>query len=420
MIFIESAKVVDPNSQYHNKVVNILIKGKKIEEIGRNLKAPKTARIIKTKNLHIAPGFFDLRASFRDPGHEWKEDLKSGIQAASKGGFTGVMIMPSTTPSIDNKSQVEYIKKICSGKIVDVLPAGSITKKLEGTDLSEMYDMHQNGVLAFTDDEKSIQHAEIMKIALLYVKSFNGTIINQPNDKSISKGGQINEGAISTRLGLKGIPGLSEELMLARDIQLAEYTEGKLHVSCISTAQSVKLIRAAKKKGINITSDVAIHNLVLDETMAEDFNTFYKVNPPLRTKKDIKELIKGLKDGTIDAICTEHRPEDIENKKVEFHNSTFGMISLRTAFSLACRLEKELGIDHIIRKMSINPREIIGLEVPDINIGSKANLCLFNPKEEWTLTEKEIVSKSKNSPFIGETLIGKILGVINNGFIHFS
>ena len=280
-----------------------------------------------------------------------------------------------------------------------------------------MFDMSRSGALAFTDDKNSIQHANVMKIALLYTKNFGGIIMSQANDKSISTDGHMNEGVTSTILGLKGIPSLAEYLMIARDIKLAEYTKGRLHFSCISTAESVELIRIAKKQGLNITADVAIHNLVLDETACEGFDTRYKVNPALRTQKDIKALIKGLKDGTIDAICSDHSPEDIENKKVEFDNAEFGMIGLQTAFSLACQLENEIGMEGIIEKMAINPRKLLGLNAPEINIEKPANLCLFNPSTKWTLEEKDILSKSKNTPFIGKTLKGKIVGVVNNGIL---
>ena len=418
IVLIRAAKVIDPNSKHNNKVVDILINNGIIQEIRKNINAPKGANIIEEKGIHVSPGLFDLHANFRDPGFEWKEDIKTGTLAAAKGGFTGVLSMPSTLPTTDTKSQVEYIQKISSDNVVNVYPAGSITKDLKGYELSEMYDMSRSGALAFTDDKNSIQHAGVMKLALLYAKNFGGIIMNQPNDKSISKDGQMNEGVISTVLGLKGIPSLAEELMIARDIKLVEYTKGRLHFSCISTAKSVELIRVAKKQGLNITADVAIHNLVLDETSCEGFDTSYKLNPALRTQKDITALIKGLKDNTIDAISSDHTPEDIENKKVEFDNAEFGMISLQTAFSLACKLENEIGLEGIIEKMAINPRKLLGINVPDINTDKAANLCLFNPKNEWTLEEKNIVSKSKNTPFIGKTLKGKIIGVINNGKLY--
>ena len=417
IVLIRAAKVVDPNSKHHNKVVDILIEKGIIQDIGKNLTVPKDADIIEEKGLHVSPGLFDLHVNFGDPGFEWKEDMQTGMLAAAKGGFTGVLCMPSTLPVIDTKSQVEYIQKMSTGNVVNVHPAGSITKNLKGQELTEMFDMNRSGALAFTDDKNSIQHAGVMKLALLYAKNFGGIIMNQANDKSISKDGQMNEGVTSTLLGLKGIPSLAEDLMIARDIKLAEYTEGRLHFSCISTAASVELIRAAKKQGLKITADVAIHNLVLDETVCKGFDTRNKVNPALRTQKDIKALLKGLKDGTIDAICTDHTPQDIEHKKIEFDNAEFGMIGLQTAFSLACQLEQEIGLEGIIDKMAIKPRKILGIEVPEVNIEKAANLCLFNPSTEWTLEEKDIVSKSKNTPFVGKTLKGKIVGVVNNGIL---
>ena len=417
IVLIRAAKVVDPNSKYNNKVVDILIKNGIIQDIGKNLTVPKDADIIEEKGLHVSPGLFDLHVNFGDPGFEWKEDMQTGMLAAAKGGFTGVLCMPSTLPVIDTKSQVEYIQKMSTGNVVNVHPAGSITKNLKGQELTEMFDMNRSGALAFTDDKNSIQHAGVMKLALLYAKNFGGIIMNQANDKSISKDGQMNEGVTSTLLGLKGIPSLAEDLMIARDIKLAEYTEGRLHFSCISTSSSVELIRAAKKQGLKITADVAIHNLVLDETVCKGFDTRNKVNPALRTQKDIKALLIGLKDGTIDAICTDHTPQDIEHKKIEFDNAEFGMIGLQTAFSLACQLEQEIGLEGIIDKMAINPRKILGIEAPEVNIEKAANLCLFNPSTEWTLEEKDIVSKSKNTPFVGKTLKGKIVGVVNNGIL---
>lgn len=417
IVFIRAAKVVDPNSKHHNKVVDILIEKGIIKEIGENLTTPKDAEIIDENGLHVSPGLFDLHVNFGDPGFEWKEDMQTGMLAAARGGFTDVLCMPSTLPAIDTKSQVEYLQKISADNVVNVHPAGSVTKMLKGQELTEMFDMSRSGALAFTDDKNSIQHAGVMKLALLYAKNFDGIIMNQANDKSISTDGQMNEGVTSTFLGLRGIPSLAEELMIARDIKLVEYTEGRIHFSCISTASSVELIRAAKKQGLNITADVAIHNLVLDETSCEGFDTRYKVNPALRTQKDIKALIKGLKDGTIDAICTDHTPQDIEHKKIEFDNAEFGMIGLQTAFSLACQLEHEIGLEGIIDKMAINPRKLLGLEAPEVNIEKAANLCLFNPSTEWILKEKDILSKSKNTPFIGKRLKGKIVCVVNNGIL---
>lgn len=417
-LLIRAAKVVDPNSKHHQKVVDILIDNGNIKEIGKSIKAPSGAQLIEKEGLHVAPGLFDLHVNFRDPGHEWKEDLQSGTDAAIKGGFTGVVCMPSTLPIIDTKTQIEYIRKMSKGTALDIHPSGAITKGLKGMELTEMFDMSRSGAVAFTDDKNSIQHAGVMKLALLYVKNFGGVIMNQANDKSISADGHMNEGITSTMLGLKGIPSLAENLMVARDIKLSEYTDGRLHFSCISTERSVELIRTAKKNGLKVSCDVAIHNLILDETACNGFDTRYKLNPALRTQKDIKALIKGLKDGTIDAICTDHTPEDIENKKVEFDNAEFGIIGLQTAFSLACQLEKEIGLEGIIEKMAINPRKLLGLKVPEITTEKAANLFLFKPKIEWILDEKDIVSKSKNSPFIGKTLKGKVIGVVNNGMYN--
>ena len=332
---IKSAKVIDSNSKFNGKVVDILIEKGIISKIGKSIPNPKKIEEVNYKDLHVSAGWFDMRVNFCDPGLEYKEDLNSGLKAAAKGGFTGVMIMPDTNPTTDSKSGIEYIINKTKGNIVDALPAGCLSHNCEGKEMAEMYDMSSAGAVAFTDNKKSISKASLLNRALLYSQSFNGLIMNFPNDKEISNGGQINEGVVSTELGLKGIPALAEELMVSRDIYLAEYCNSRLHLSNISTKQSVKLIADAKKKGIKITADVNSYHLLLDETELLQFDNNCKVNPPLRTKEDIKALIAGVKNGTIDAICSDHTPEDIENKQCEFDHSAFGMINLQTSFAAA-------------------------------------------------------------------------------------
>ena len=408
---IKSAKIIDPNSSFNNKVVDVLIENGVIKNINTSINSDDSMNVIEYKDLHISPGLFDLKVNFRDPGMEWKEDLTSGVSAAEKGGFTGVLLMPTVSPICDNKVQVDYIKNKTANNLVEVVACGSITKNAHGEQLSEMYDMHNAGAKAFTD-AKNLANVNLIKLALQYTKTFNSIIINQPNDKNLSAGGSMNEGITSTQLGLKGIPNVSEEIALSKDIEILKYTGGKLHVSCISTAKSVELIRNAKAEGLQITADVAIHNLILNDEFCENFDTNYKVFPPLRSKADVSALIKGIKEGVIDAICSDHSPEDVDNKQLDFSNAAFGIIGLQTAFSLA----HQIGIkeEEIINLLSINPRKILGLEVPKIETESKANLFCYLPNERYQLEEKDIASKSKNTPFLNQDLKAKVVGTLRN------
>ncbi|MBI3500182.1 MAG: dihydroorotase [Bacteroidetes bacterium] len=417
-LLIKSAKVVDPNSPHHNKTISIFIENGIIKEVsGYKLQVSSSnTQIIEADGLHISPGFFDMQVNFRDPGHEYKEDLLSGCASASAGGFTGVAVMPGTHPPIDNKSQIEYVKRKIAGNIIDVFPVGAITQNTDGKELSEMFDMHSAGAVAFSDDKKPVSDSGLLLRALLYAKNFNGLLLTHCDEKTISLNGQMNEGKISTSLGLKGIPALAEEVMVARNLFLCEYTSGRIHFSSISTAGSVQLIREAKKKKLKVTASVNAYNLALDDLLLKDFDTNYKVNPPLRTKEDIASLKKGLTDGTIDAITSDHSPEDVENKNVEFDYAAFGMIGVQTAFAIA-NTYSNLKLNELVKKFSVRPREIFGLPVSKIKAGEKANLTLFLPNKEWKLEEKNIRSKSKNTPFIGKKLKGKIVGVVNNGSV---
>jgi len=428
-LLVKSARVVDPNSPHHNKTVSILIEYGIIRKISSGkIDVPSTTKIIEAEGLHVSPGFFDMQVNFRDPGHEYKEDLLSGSLAAASGGFTGVAVMPGTHPPIHTKSEIEYIKNKTAGNLVDVFPVGAISHNTDGKELSEMYDMHTAGAIAFSDDKKPVSDAGLLMRALLYTKNFSAgggsarggqsTIMVHCDEKTISLNGQMNEGKTSTGLGLKGMPALAEEIMVARNLFLCEYTGGKIHFQSVSTARSVELIRDAKKKKLNVTASVNAHHLAQDDSALSDFDTYYKVNPPLRSKADIDALKKGLADGTIDAITSDHSPEDEENKKVEFDYAAFGMIGLETCFALA-NTYSNLKLNDLIKKFAIRPREIFGMAAPKIREKEKANLTLFLPNKEWKFEEKDIRSKSKNTPFIGKKLKGKIVGVVNNGKLEF-
>ena len=416
-ILIKSALIIDPQSKYHQKKMDILVEDGKIQKIKKSIKIDNKSKITeyKQKNLHVSPGWFDIHVNFCEPGYEEKETILTGSNAAIKGGFTGVMLMPNTKPYIDNKGILEFIKNISKKNIIDIHVAGNITKKCEGNDIVEMYDMYKSGCKAFTDDKNSLNRNDVMKIAMLYSKDADFLIMNYACDTSLAKG-HMNEGEISTRLGLKGIPSVAEEIMVDRDLNLCKYTDSKLHLSYISTKESINKIKKAKSLGLKVSSDVAIHNLFLTEDLIKNFDTRYKVLPPLRTKVDNLSLINGLKNDVIDIISSDHTPINEEYKKTEFDNAESGIIGLESAFGLLGKhvLDK-IGISKLIEKISINPRKILNIEEVIIEEGKKANMTLFDPEIDWVFNEKDIKSKSKNTPFIGEKLKGKALAVINNG-----
>lgn len=414
-VLIKSCTVLDPQSSHYQKVVDVLIENGKIAKIAVNISSD--VHEIDGKGKFLAPGFFDLNTSLGDPGLETKEDFNTGSKAAAAGGFTGLAVMPHNAPTTDSKSQVAYIINQAKGNLVDIFPYGCISQKREGKDLAEMFDMKQTGAIAFTDGDRPIQDAGLMERALLYAKGFDALVMSYPEDESIAGKAKMNEGAMSTLLGMKGIPNLAEELMVVRDLYLAEYTGAKVHFSTISTAHSVELIKAAKKKGVPVTCDVAAHHLVLTDEDLADFDSNYKVKPPLRTLTDVKALIKGLKDGVVDAIVSQHKPQEIEFKAVEFEIAHYGIIGLQTALSLT--LKAGLTPPEAVEKLAIAPRKILGLAIPTINEGSEANLVLFD-ESEWQYSTQNNFSKSANSPFLNQQLKGKVWLTCNNNQVYTS
>jgi len=414
-VLIKSAKIVDKGSALNGKTVDLLIENGIISAIEETIENKNNIKEVSLENLHVSSGWLDMRVNFCDPGSEYKEDLESGLNAAAKGGFTGVVTMPDTLPATSTKAGIEYIINKAKGNLVDVYPTGSLSHNNEGKDISEMYDMHKAGAVAFTDNKKSINNASLLNRALLYNQSFNGLVMDFPNNATICNNGQMNEGVVSTQLGLKGIPALAEELNVIRDIYLAEYCDAPIHLTNISTKKSVELIREAKGKRLKVTADVNSYHLLLNDEELVAFESDLKVMPPLRTHDDIDALIEGVKDGTIDVICSDHTPEDIENKQCEFDQAAFGITNLQTSFAVAnTALFDEVELDELIEKITANPRKLLKLETVEVAVGAKANLTLFNPEAEWCLTEADIVSKSKNTPFIEEELVGEVYGVINN------
>lgn len=412
-ILIKSAHIIDILSPYNGKVMDILIENGVITSISATIVPKKTVKTITSKNLCVSVGWLDMQANFCDPGFEHKEDMHTGINAAAAGGYTAVALVSSTQPTIHSKAEVEYIKNKSANAIVDVYPVGTLSYKQEGKDIAEMYDMHLSGAVAFSDDKKAVNDSGLLMRALLYAKNFGGLIIAHCDEKAISQEGKMNEGVVSTQLGLKGIPALAEELMVNRNVFLAEYTDAPIHLPNISTERSVALIKKAKEKGIKITAAVNAYNLVLTDNLLEGFDSNYKLNPPLRTQKDVDALRKGIADGTIDVITSDHRPQDIESKDVEFDYAANGMIGLESAFALINSTKDKLKLEAIIKTLTVNPRTILKLKQPKIAQGESANLTLFDPDFEWTFDKQAIKSKSRNTPFIGQTFKGKVLGIIN-------
>lgn len=408
-IIIRGAKIIDSKSPFHNQTLDILIIDGFIKKIGKSLPNSENADEIKLDNLHVSQGWFDSSVSFGEPGFEDRETIENGLNTASKSGFTAIALQPNSFPIIDNQSQVNFVTNKSHGFATQLFPIGALTKESEGKDMAELYDMKKAGAVAFGDYNKSLDNANLLKIALQYVQDFDGLVIAFAQDEKIKGNGVANEGIVSTQLGLKGIPNLAEELQIARNLFLLEYTGGKLHIPTISTAKSVQLIKEAKAKGLNVTCSVAVHHLVLTDSTLEGFDTRYKVSPPLRTETDRKALLKGIKDGTIDIITSDHNPIDIEHKKMEFDTAKNGTIGLESAFGA---LMTVLPLETIIEKLTAG-KAVFSIENHSIDEGLKANLTLFNPEPKSIFTKSNILSKSKNSAFLGMEIKGKVYGIVN-------
>ncbi len=413
-LLIKQATVVNTRSPYHGKTVDILIERGVITQIKKNIVPEKGIKTIEEEGLCVSAGWLDMQANFCDPGHEHKETLENGLKTAAKGGFTGVCVMSGTNPPLHNKAQIDYVVNRGKGNLTDVFPVGTISYNQEGKDLSEMYDMQLAGAVAFSDYKKPLKDAGLVLRALQYSQNINSFIITHADDKTISQGGQMNEGVVSTKLGLKGIPALAEELMIQRNIQILEYTGGKIHFPTISTKGSVDLIKKAKANGLRVTCGVAAHQLLLDETELEGFDTHYKLNPPLRAKEDVNALKRALENGTIDVVVSDHYPQDIESKDLEFDLADNGIVALQTAFNCLVTGMPKIAAEKVGECLAENPRAVLGLKPILIKEEEEANLTLFTLSGKTTLSEKQIVSKSKNTPFIGESLQGKVIGAINN------
>lgn len=410
-IVLKNATIIDPKSAFHKQMLDIKIQDGKIIEIGKNLTSDADFIEIVEDDLHVSQGWMDSSVSFGEPGYEDRETITNGLKVAAKSGFTAVALQPNSFPVIDNQSQIRFVLDKAKNNATDLYPIGALTMGSEGNDLAELFDMKNAGAIAFGDYNKAIQNANIQKIALQYVQDFNGLVISYCIDNSIKGKGIVHEGPVSTKLGLKGIPTLAEELHIARNLFLLEYTGGKMHIPTISTIKSIELIKEAKAKGLQVTCSVAVHQLVLTDDKLAGFDSRYKVAPPLRDEATRKALINAVIDGTIDCISSDHNPLDIEHKKLEFDLAKDGTIGLESAFGA---LQTVLPLEVVIEKLT-SVKSIFGIEENAIEVGSTANLSLFNIKSNWTFTKENILSKSKNSAFLGQTMKGKALGIYNNG-----
>ena len=413
-ILLKSATIVDnTNSKLHLKKRDILILKGVIEEIATLIKPAGNIKTLNLKNLHVSAGWFDSSVSFGEPGYEERETITNGINVASRSGYTDIVLNPNTYPLPDSSGDIVFLKNAAKEQPTKLHPLGTLTVLSEGIDLAELYDMQNSGAVGFYDFKKSISNSNLLKIALQYSQDFKGLVYSFPMDKKIMSKGIVNEGISSTRVGLKGIPALAEELQIARDLFILEYTGGCLHIPTISTAKSVRLIGEAKRKGLNVSCSVAVHNLLFSDDVLDSFDSNYKVLPPLRTSKDISALIKGLKEGVIDLVTSDHTPIDIEEKRIEFDNAAYGTIGLENAFGVLNELfETETAVALLSKG-----RERFGLSPVTIEKGSLANLTLFDPKSEFIYTKKHCISTSKNSMFFGEKMKGKVYGIIANNRI---
>lgn len=419
-ILIKNGRVIDPTNKI-DAVLDILVENGKIIEIGKELRTPNSAiRIIDASGKIVVPGLIDMHVHLREPGYEYKETIKTGTEAALAGGFTSIACMPNTKPVNDNQSVTDFIfDKARKEGAVHVYPVGAITKGLKGEELSEIGELKSAGVIAITDDGKPVMNSELMRRGMEYATMFDLPVISHCEDLHLSEGGVMNEGFVSTELGLKGIPNASEDVMTARDIALAELTGARLHIAHVSTRGAVNLIRDAKNRGVKVTCETAPHYFTLTEKMATDYNTNAKMNPPLRSGDDLQAIREGLKDGTIDVIATDHAPHEASEKDVEFDKAPFGIVGLETSLPLTLKLVEEdiISLTEAIAKLTVNPARILSLNKGTLSVGADADISIINPDSEWQIDVKKFKSKGKNSPFQGWNVKGMLNTVIMNGIV---
>lgn len=417
-ILLKNLTAINPEQNLQEKNIDLLLLDGKIAEFAHNLDYDeKTVKIIDLSGKHVVPGFIDIHVHLREPGREDEETIETGCMSAASGGFTAVACMPNTEPTIDSAEVVEFIKNRSKNNIVDVYPVAAATVGRKGEFLSPMLELKEAGAVAFSDDGVAIKNASILKRAMEYAKMIDLPIIEHCEDESLSFG-SMNEGINSTLFGLPPLPSVSEDLIVMRDILMAQYTGARVHIAHISSANAVKMVREAKDKNIKVTAEVTPHHFTLTDDALKTYDTNLKMNPPLRSYKDVKEILDALKDGTIDCIASDHAPHSIEEKELEFDYAPNGIVGLETSIGLALTElfhKKILTLDEIIFKYSINPRKVLNLKVPAFKVGEKAELTILDLDEVWTVNKEKFASKSKNTPFDKRLLTGKAIGIYNNG-----
>ncbi len=416
-LLIKGVEIIWENSAYHRQKLDILIQDGLIREIEPMLDSKidvSGVEVWEVANTYLSAGFFDLDTNFGEPGLENREDFITGTNAALRGGFTGVAIMPNTHPPLHSRTEIEYILAKNNHSPIDIFPIGTISKGREGKEMAELFDMFSAGAIAFCDGDRPLLDTGLLLRALQYTSSFGGVIFSYPEDYSLAGSAQVHEGIHALRLGMKGIPPLAEEIMVQRDLMIAAYAGTPIHFLAISTQKSVELIREAKRAGQPVTASTPAYQLFLSDEKLGGFDSNYKVRPPLRSASDLKALIVGIEDGTIDVISSRHTPHEPESKEIEFENALDGIISLETTFSIAnmSLLNHKISMDRWIHTLTNKPRDILHIPRPMLKVGEMANFCWFDPSMEWVLEKKDIKSKSYNSPFIHQKLKGKVLGVV--------
>jgi dihydroorotase len=411
-LVITGVTIADPNSQFNQSICDVRVTEGKLFVTSDKLSPDPDEEVFDGNGCYLSPGFFDINCAIGDPGFETREDIQTATAAAQAGGFTGIAVLPHTVPVVHSKAEVEYILNRSRENLVNVYPIGAISRDVEGKELAELYDMQLAGAVAFSDGNKPVGDDGFMSRAMQYAKGIDALLMLYPENKSIAGKAQVNESKTSVLLGMKGIPALAEQMQISRDLFLADYHDASVHISTISTAGSVELIRKAKKAGAKVTCDVAAHQLVFTEELLNDFDSNYKVKPPLRANEDLEALIAGLEDGTIDAVSSQHRPHEIEHKDVEFEIAAYGILGLQTALPLL--VKAGLGAQQIAEKLSISPRKILNIEVPIVKNDAYANFTVYSLEESWRYDARTNKSKSRNSPLLNQQLTGKVKLICNN------
>ncbi|MCS6264139.1 MAG: dihydroorotase [Nitrospira sp.] len=419
-LLIQGGHVIDPGRV--NGVADVLIENGTISAVGPALKAPAGATVIQAKGQLVLPGFVDLHVHFREPGFEYKETIESGTAAAVAGGFTTVCAMPNTNPVNDNQAVTEFmLERAKAAGNAHLYPIGAITKKSEGKELAEIGDLRRAGCVAISDDGKPVMNSLVMRRAMEYARAFDVPVVDHCEDLHLSEGGCMNEGLVSTELGLPGIPSAAEDVMVARNVSLAELTGARLHLAHISTAGSVRMVREAKARGLKVTAEACPHHFTLTEELTRGYNTHAKMNPPLRTMQDVQAIKEGLRDGTIDVIATDHAPHATQEKQQEFTEAPFGIVGLETALSLTLALVDEgvLTLESAVDKLATAPAKAFSLNAGTLAVGAPADVAIVDPNREWQVDPSRFRSKSRNTPFAGWKVKGRVTTTIVSGRVVF-